>query len=265
MKCLKCGAEVIDGTNFCPYCGATVSTPAAPKTEPAQPQYQAPQQPQYQPPQPQYQAPQPQYQPPQPQYQAPQPQYQPPQPQYQAPQPQYQPPQPQYQAPQPQYQPPQPQYRAPQPQAQQFQDPRQAQFQFPNSYISSTTVTPELPMKWFKFLIYFSLWLGALANVGSGIGIFALLDELPGYFAIIAVAQFALAGLGIYARFRLAGFYKDGPSVLNALYLSAAVLSLISAVLAADGTGDFMAFAVNMAMVSCNTTYFKKRAHLFTK
>ncbi len=30
-------------------------------------------------------------------------------------------------------------------------------------------IRPELPMKWYKFVINFSLWAGALLNIGNGI------------------------------------------------------------------------------------------------
>lgn len=71
MFCTKCGQQIVDGSAFCPLCGAPQAAPAP------QPAYQQPVQPQYQ--QPQYQQPvQTVYQQPvQPQYQQPvQPPYQ---------------------------------------------------------------------------------------------------------------------------------------------------------------------------------------------
>lgn len=59
--CSYCGAQIPDGTKFCPECGQKVE--AAP-TEPAQPAYEAPQQTYTPPAQPSYEAPQQTYTPP---------------------------------------------------------------------------------------------------------------------------------------------------------------------------------------------------------
>ena len=46
--CTKCGAQIADGTQFCPVCGAPQGQPEAPAPQYQQPQYE---QPQYQQPQ----------------------------------------------------------------------------------------------------------------------------------------------------------------------------------------------------------------------
>ena len=247
MICPKCGTVVNDGVRFCPACDAVM---------PASQTYQ---QPQYQ--QPQYQ--QPQYQ--QPQYQ--QPQYQ--QPQYQ--QPQYQ--QPQYQAPQ------QPQYQQPQ-----YQAPQQPQYQ-PGAPLNQT---PALGMGWFKFLIYFALFASAVLNAANAIRVFGemstdeakiayeLVDGAQALDMILAIGLLGMACLAIFARVRLAGYYKNGPTLLNSVYLGVAAIQLINvvglymilpeeAMEYYDFSGNFSNMAMSIAMVAANTTYFKKRAHLFVK
>ena len=236
MFCQNCGKAVDNDVQFCPNCGVKLMSNAASQQS-------------------QYQAPQSQYQ--QSQYQAPQPQYQ--QSQYQAPQSQYQ--QSQYQAPQPQYQ--QPQYQTPQIQQ------------------------PELGMGWFKFLIYFSLFAGAVLNALTGISmltgtiygsladeVYDLFEDLQAFDMAIGVAMLAIAAMGIYVRFRLSGYHKNGPAMLNILYVAAAIVQLVYvigvyAMLPEDGkdalnlSSTFSSIAVSIAMVAVNTKYFKNREHLF--
>ena len=236
MFCPKCGTTVDNGARFCPVCGTVMPAPQAPQ----QPQYQAPQ----------YQ--QPQYQ--QPQYQ--QPQYQ--QPQYQAPQPQYQ--QPQYQA--PQYQQPQYQNGAP------------------------LNQNAALGMGWYKFLIYFALFASAILNAVNGINLFTgemydgaaelvyeIIDGLQALDMFVAGASIVVACMAIYVRMRLAGYYKNGPKMLNNLYLAVVAVQLIyiigiyiifeDAAEAVDFGGAYTNIAIGCAMMGVNASYFKKRAHLF--
>lgn len=179
-----------------------------------------------------------------------------------------QPQQPRYQ--QPTYQ-PQPQ---PQPQPV-YQNPIQAQ--------------TELPMKWFHFLIYFALFAGALINFGQGImmmngmqygdmknRVYKVFEGLETLDLFIGIALVCIAVLQIYTRFALAGFRKNAPNLVNGVYLSVAATNLLYTIIAftiiseetnidVDMSSNFANFALNLAIMACNTTYFKKRAHLFTK
>lgn len=144
---------------------------------------------------------------------------------------------------------------------------------------------PDMPMKWFKFLIYFALWLSALSNLSSGLQlltgaayegmaerVYAFFDGLQAVDLIFGLGSLALAGFAIYTRFQLAGFKKGSPKLLLMTYILACVLGL-AYVLAAGaiiGMGD-MNFASPIGSVIgaaiaviVNKIYFDKRAHLFT-
>ena len=227
MFCSKCGTNIADDAAFCPACGASTATQAAPA-------YQ--QQPTYQ--QPTYQ--QPTYQ--QPTYQ--QPTYQ--QPTYQ--QPAYQ--QPAYQ--QPAYQP---------------------------DRFGGT------PMKWYKFLIYFLLFAGAVVNVINAINCFTgaqyegAADYLYAYYdglqvmdIIMGLGCLALAAFNIYVRFRLAGLHRNGPQMLNYMYIAIIALNVVYSGVCMAIIGNFDATVLgslvgniigNVVILAINTNYFGKRKHLF--
>ena len=154
---------------------------------------------------------------------------------------------------------------------------------------TSIPVQSSVPMKWFKFLIYFSLWASAVLNIANGIGyltgeIYETNDKVLKLFykmypaietadIVYGIFCIALAFLCIYTRFQLATFKKSGPKLVNILYLSIAVATLIYVVFVAitlDNTNFideayYLPFFVNLAMASANATYFKKRQHLFVR
>jgi hypothetical protein len=152
---------------------------------------------------------------------------------------------------------------------------------------TESTVSGTMPMGWFKFLIYFSLWAGAVLNLYNGIATATGLayasaggdaDLVYLYYGnglkvldiIIGISFIALAGFQIYTRFRLARFRKDGPTWLYAIYIAALVLSIIHNAGFTMITG-FNAFSTdtisniigNIVMLVINYFYFKKRRHLF--
>ena len=142
-------------------------------------------------------------------------------------------------------------------------------------------------MKWFKFLINFALFASAVLNIGSGISqitglaygemadlVYRIFDGIQTLDIIVGIGLFAVAALAIYARIRLAGYRKNGPKALNAVYLATAAVQLIYIIgifiIAPNGIAEEIDFstnitsiAISIGMVSANTTYFKKRAHLF--
>lgn len=147
------------------------------------------------------------------------------------------------------------------------------------------------PMKWYKFLIYFALFAGPLLNLINGIRlmsgsvydgqeklVYAYFDGLETLDMIVGLGMLALAALGLYTRFRLAGFYSNGPKMLLTTYAADAVLSLIYIIgfymvmpesvtryLNTDGmlTSYFIGIGVSVAMIFANKSYFDKRAHMF--
>ena len=235
MFCKSCGSALAENARFCPSCGAAVSVPE----QPVQPVYQQPVQPVYQ---------------------------QPVQPVYQ------QPVQPVYQ------QPEQPVY----------QQPVQPAYQQPVQVIVQPVV--QTPMKWFKFLIYFALFAGAILNAFAGIQmlsgahygnngestyVYAFFDGLQTLDMIMGILMIALAGFALYVRFRLAGFYKNGPTMLLINYVANIVVGLIyvigiTSIVSSELLGDSLTsyytnVATSVAMTVANYSYFKKRAHMFTR
>lgn len=192
---------------------------------------------------------------------------------------------------QPVQQPVQPTYEQP---VQQSVQPTYAQpVQQPVYQQAPEQLQPQHPMKWYKFLIYFSLFASAVLNTISGIValtgnqytvngknvselIYGIFDGLQVFDMVFGAACLALAVLAVYTRFRLSGFYANGPKMLNAVYIVAAILNLayvIGVSVIVDGYNDITfdyssqiaQLAISIAMVCANTTYFNKRKELFVK
>ena len=151
--------------------------------------------------------------------------------------------------------------------------------------------TPEFPMKWHKFLIYFALWAGALLNVANGMMmlngmvygsekdaklVYALFEDMKSLDMICGVFLIILAVFGIFTRFQLAGFKKNGPMCVTLLYVGVIVFDLAyiigacsilpeKVVEAMDFTSTGSSIAFSAAMMVYNISYFKQRAHLFVK
>ena len=143
------------------------------------------------------------------------------------------------------------------------------------------------PMKWFKFLIYFSLFAGAVLNLINGIStmlgtqygeyselVYSTFEALRPFDLFCGIYLILMAGFSIYARFRLAQFRKNGPTMLTLVYIAAAVFALIQvagsmAILPQDSWGDInftsviSTLASNIFWIVINHIYFKKRAYLF--
>ena len=147
----------------------------------------------------------------------------------------------------------------------------------------------KYPMKWFKFLIYFGLFVGAIANAAFGVLyltgfiydissgeegvhelVYAFFSNLKTVDVVFGVLFIALAVFGIYTRFRLAGYKKNGPACLIATYAASAIISfaymLIVCIILGDfSDSDFGSIVTSIAMIVLNYIYFKKRKSLFTK
>lgn len=149
---------------------------------------------------------------------------------------------------------------------------------------------PALPMKWFKFLIYFALWAGALLNIvlngvvmlnGLHYGdaetaklVYAMFEDLKGLDTLCGVLAIVMGVFSIYTRFQLAGFKKKGPMLLAFVYAGAIVFNLIyiigcNSILPEyvlsemDYTSFYSNTVTSAVMIFVNMAYFKKRAHLF--
>jgi hypothetical protein len=148
-------------------------------------------------------------------------------------------------------------------------------------------VADQPPMKWFKFLIYFGLFVGALSNAATGIQmltgsaygdnkelVYSFADGLQTLDMIIGIVALSLAALGIYTRFRLSGYHQNGPTLLlltyagsiaiNAIYFIGIHMVLPDFILESTDTSSLISGSiVSVIMILVNHTYFKKRASLF--
>ncbi len=161
----------------------------------------------------------------------------------------------------------------------------------PPQYVVQPPLQTELPMKWFKFLINFSLIAGAVLNV------LIALSYITGtiYFSqtngevtaemiydtygqgvqvldiIYAVFIIGTAVFGIYTRFMLAKFKAKGPVCLYVLYAVSAVGGLIYNIALCAVTGvtevlsasSFTSLAVSIGFLLANKSYFDKRKSKF--
>lgn len=148
---------------------------------------------------------------------------------------------------------------------------------------------PELPMKWFKFLIYFSLFANAVINVYNGISyitgllygqdaeiVYEIFSGLKTVDMVFGVLSIALAAFAVFTRFRLSKFCKNGPVLLHLVYAANCVLGLLYAIGVAAVMPEYMSvtevinvsqlvssFVVSGVMIAINVVYFNKRKHLF--
>ncbi len=144
-----------------------------------------------------------------------------------------------------------------------------------------------IPMKWFKFLIYFALWAGAAMNVLNGIAfltgasygdmkelVYAFYKDSQTIGIVVGIASIALGVLDIAARFSLAKYKKAGPKLLTSVYAGAIAVNLIYvigtiAVLPQmiveelNYTNAISGCVMGAVMIVVDHIYFKKRSHLF--
>lgn len=113
-------------------------------------------------------------------------------------------------------------------------------------------------MKWHNFLIYFALWAGAIVNIVIGLGLIGRASSAyygGGTLTLVGIALIAEGIFSIYIRFRLAGYYSNGPTLLVVNYVINAVVSLFSS--------GIPGMIVSIAMIAANYVYYNKRSSLF--
>lgn len=116
----------------------------------------------------------------------------------------------------------------------------------------------EQEMKWHNFLIYFALWAGGIVNIIGGLGLMARASQVyygGGTLAMIGIVMIAYGIFSIYVRFRLAGYYTNGPTLLIASYVINAIVSLF--------TSGFTGLIASVIMIAVNYVYYNKRSSLF--
>ena len=273
MFCQNCGAQLNEGTKFCPNCGTLVQTAGVPAGAPIQ---------QEMPPaavEPPVAEPTP----------APTPAPAAVMEKETVP--------PASATPQPAPEPTPYQQPVPLPVAPQQVAPQPAPYQQPVPYVAQ----PALPMKWYKFVIWVQLFLSALVSVGSALLLLTgaqyghdsdLAYSMIGGLRVVDIIFAAV--FAIYVRQRLAGFKKGAPELYLRFIIIANVISisynLIVVWLAVstltrflpganffDALGMLLESSSTQAslfqlvvsviavivMYFLNRTYFNKRAHLF--
>lgn len=155
----------------------------------------------------------------------------------------------------------------------------------PNMNFNQTfTTANNLPMNWYKFLIYVALFLGAISNAYAGIQlitggqyqdmaswVYLYYPSLKMIDVVIGIVSIALAIFAIVVRQKLANFQSDGPKMLLMLYIGSIAMSVIYLILVAGVVGSGIvdastmipSLAVSVVMVIVNKMYFDKRQHLF--
>ncbi len=161
-----------------------------------------------------------------------------------------------------------------------------------NQYtVPSTSSAVQHPMKWFKFLIYFTLFLGAFINFVYGFnyitgGIYfsqtngqVTAEMVYGTYGvglkvldvIQGILMLAIAAFGVYTRFRLARYKTNGPMCVYILYGAGAGVTLLYniALLAVTGlnqlttVSSITSLVVSVGFIFLNYAYFTKRKALF--
>ena len=142
-------------------------------------------------------------------------------------------------------------------------------------------------MKWFKFLIYFGLFAGAVMSAlngyllltgghyqGQAELVYRYFGDLKTLDLFIGLASLVSAGVLVYARFQLSGFRKNGPVALMITYGLSAAVNLIyvigansilsdAAGVSLDMSSTIASVITSVAMIFVNKAYFDKRSHLF--
>ena len=174
-----------------------------------------------------------------------------------------------------------------------YQQPVQPQMVSNGNYVQQTA-QPQmqqkpLGMKWFKFLIYFQLFMASLVSLLTGVFLFtgkiytgASAEEvelLYMYFPnlkifnlCMGVVYVVLCILYLVTRFMLSGYRKAGPAMLIAMYVGSLLISVLLVLITlqlVDGVvyeiniTTITSVVTSIVMIVCNIIYFKKRKHLF--
>lgn len=174
-----------------------------------------------------------------------------------------------------------------------YQQPVQPQMVSNGNYVQQP-VQPQmqqkpLGMKWFKFLIYFQLFVASLVSLLTGVFLFtgkiytgASAEEvelLYMYFPnlkifnlCMGVVYVVLCILYLVTRFMLSGYRKAGPAMLIAMYVGSLLISVLLVLITLQLVGGVVyeinittitSVVTSIVMIVCNIIYFKKRKHLF--
>ena len=152
------------------------------------------------------------------------------------------------------------------------------------------TPSPEqFGMKWHKFLIYFGLWASAFVNTTNGYNLltgkvygsvekaavmYEMYPSLGTGDKLVGVLYLLLALFAIYTRFELAGFKRDAPKKLLALYVGNLVVGAVYVALLCGTTRKPLSYynfisEIISSIIGCvlavtlNKKYYDRREALF--
>lgn len=136
-----------------------------------------------------------------------------------------------------------------------------------------------LPMKWYKFLVYFVLFASALAAIIAvwiAIGLLYLDGKIYNFYiykipmfskillVVYIIANLLLAGFSIFTRQMLAKFKTNAIRCLYIMYVCNFIINIIYCIaLQVDLSTVASVLVISPAMLLFNYLYFKKRKHLF--
>ncbi len=146
-------------------------------------------------------------------------------------------------------------------------------------------VQPDMPMKWFKFVIYFQLFTACVFNGINGLRfasggqyegmadtIYLLFPDLQIYDVIYGAALMVFAVFALVARWRLSKFCSNGPKLYHVFQIAGIVIPILYTVAVSNFvsvadvvfSGQFLGGIIgSIIMLVCNVIYFNKRSHLF--
>lgn len=174
-----------------------------------------------------------------------------------------------------------------------YQQPVQPQMVNNGNYVQQP-VQPQmqqkpLGMKWFKFLIYFQLFVASLVSLLTGVFLFTgkiytgasaeevellymYFPNLKTFNLCMGVVYVVLCILYLVTRFMLSGYRKAGPAMLIAMYVGSLLISVLLVLITLQLVGGVVyeinittitSVITSIVMIVCNIIYFKKRKHLF--
>lgn len=166
--------------------------------------------------------------------------------------------------------------------------PAEVPAEAPQQVAPPTPLKPELNMSWFKFLIYFALFAGAVLNAATAVKIltgshygskesaelvYMVFPDMKSLDLCVGISMIALVALALITRFRLSGYHKNGPVLLCITYAGSAIINLVYAMAASsivspeilsESLSDVVTSIItSVVMIIVNIVYFGKRKHLF--
>lgn len=144
----------------------------------------------------------------------------------------------------------------------------------------------ELPMNWYKFVIYFQLFASALVNFGLGFSymlglrygdgaasmVYAFYRGLKGVDIITGIMTWAVAAMAIVARQKMKNFKRDavtwyllilGGNIFISIFYLAAVRIVTGLNMAGESGQSIVSIFVSVVMIILCKIYFDKRKSLF--